>query len=103
MRGFGKPNGAYEFGNLHGGFERIGRAHPTTQDISFPEMVASVTEQPNLKSAIQAKDDVAFAKAYGDLTDACNSCHQALNHSVVTIGAPDVASSDLKATNPKPP
>jgi hypothetical protein len=96
---------AYELGNLHGAFERIGRAHPTVEKISFPEMVASVTEQPfkDLKSAIQAKDDVAFAKAYGDLTEACNSCHQALSHGVVAIGVPDVASSDLKATNPKRP
>jgi hypothetical protein len=37
---------AYELGNLHGAFERLGRAHPTEHDISFPEMIDSVTEQP---------------------------------------------------------
>jgi hypothetical protein len=37
---------AYELGNLHGAFGRIGQAHPITQNISFPEMIASVTEQP---------------------------------------------------------
>jgi cytochrome c556 len=43
-------------------------------------MIASVTEQPfkDLHSAIQSKDSAAFDKAYADLTDASNSCHQAL-------------------------
>jgi hypothetical protein len=90
---------AYELGNLHGAFGRIGQAHPITQNISFPEMIASVTEQPfkELKSAIQSKDATAFNKAYADLTAACNSCHQALNHGVVEIVLPGRTSpSDLK-------
>jgi hypothetical protein len=90
---------AYELGNLHGAFERLGHAHPATQNISFPEMIASVTEQPlkELKSAIQSKDAAVFAKTYADLTDACNSCHQALNHGVVEIVVPGrTSASDLK-------
>jgi hypothetical protein len=97
---------AYELGNLHGAFERLGHAHPTTQDLSLPDMIVSTTEAPfnELKSAIQAKDDSAFIKAYGDLTEACNSCHQALNHGVVSIVIPEGASlSDLKAINPARP
>ena len=90
---------AYELGNLHGALGRIGQAHPVTQNISFPEMVGSVTEQPftELKSAIQSKDATAFARAYADLTGACNSCHQALNHGVVEIIVPGgTSASDLK-------
>jgi hypothetical protein len=90
---------AYELGNLHGAFDRLGHAHPTEHDISFPDMTASVTGQPfkELNSAIQAKDGAAFAKAYSDLTDACNSCHQALNHGVVEIVVPNrTSASDLK-------
>jgi hypothetical protein len=89
---------AYELGNLHGAFDRLGLAHPIEQDVSFPEMIASVTEAPfkELNSAIQSKDGTAFAKAYADLTDACNSCHQALNHGVVEIRVPDrTSASDL--------
>ena len=92
---------AYELGNLHGAFERLGRAHPTTHDISFTDMIGSVTGQPfkELNSAIQSKDGAAFAKAYADLTDACNSCHQALNHGVVEIRVPDrTSASDLNTT-----
>ena len=86
---------AYELGNLHGAFGRIGQAHPITQNISFPEMIASVTEQPfkQLSSAVQSKDGTAFGKAYADLTNACNSCHQALNHGVVEIVVPSRTSA----------
>ena len=90
---------AYELGNLHGAFGRIGQAHPLTQNIPFPEMITSATEQPfkELKSAIQSKDATAFTKAYADLTDACNSCHQALNHGAVEIVVPSrTSASDLK-------
>jgi len=82
---------AYELGNLHGAFQRLGQAHPTEHALSFPDMIASVTEQPfkELESAIQSKDSVGFAKAYADLTDGCNACHQALNHGVVAIRVPD--------------
>ena len=96
---------AYELGNLHGAFGRIGQAHPITQNISFPEMATSVTEQPiaELKRAIQSKDAAAFGKAYADLTDACNSCHQALNHGVVQIRVPSrTAASDLNTNHTQP-
>lgn len=96
---------AYELGNLQGAFRRLGQAHPTEHDISFPDMIASVTEQPfgELKTAIASKDETAFAKAYADLTDACNSCHQALNHGVIAIRVPDGKSTtdqDFTAATP---
>jgi hypothetical protein len=93
---------AYELGNLHGAFNRLGHAHPTEHDISFPDMIASVTEQPfeELNSAIRSKDTTAFTKAYADLTDACNSCHQALNHGVVEIRVPNrTSASDLNISS----
>jgi hypothetical protein len=92
---------AYELGNLKGAFNRLGHAHPTEHDISFPQMISSVTEQPfkELDDAIRAKDGATFAKAYADLTDACNSCHQALNHGVVEIRMPgQTSASDLSTS-----
>jgi hypothetical protein len=96
---------AYEVGNLHGAFKRIGAVHPTEHDISFPDMVASATDQPfrDLDTAIKAKDAAGFGKAYADLTDGCNSCHQALNHGVVAIRVPSGASlsdQDFTAATP---
>jgi hypothetical protein len=96
---------AYELGNLKGAFNRLGHAHPTEHDISFPEMIGSVTEQPfkELDGAIRAKDGATFAKAYADLTDACNSCHQALNHGAVEIRVPNrTSASDLNLNSTSP-
>ena len=94
---------AYELGNLHGAFNRLGQAQPAEHGTSLPDMIASVTEQPfkELSTAIQSKDGVAFAKAYADLTDACNSCHQALNHGVVEIHVPNRPSPSDLETNGK--
>ena len=64
-----------------------------------------MTEQPfkELRSAIQSKDATAFTKAYADLTDACNSCHQALNHGAVEIRVPNPTSaSDLNTNSTRP-
>jgi hypothetical protein len=95
---------AYELGNLHGAFDRLGHAHPIEHDVSFPDMIASVTDEPfkELRSAIQSKDATAFTKAYADLTDACNSCHQALNHGVVEIRVPSRTSASDLNTNGMP-
>jgi hypothetical protein len=81
---------AYELGNLKGAFDRLGRAHPMEHEIPLQEMISSVTAQPfeDLHKAIDARDSVAFSVAYGDLTSACNSCHQATNHGVVVIRSP---------------
>ena len=96
---------AYELGNLHGAFQRLGQAHPTEHDTSFPDMIASVTEQPfrELKGAIQSKDDAGFAKAYADLTSGCNACHQALNHGVVAIRVPGGTSTSDQDFNSAAP
>jgi hypothetical protein len=93
---------AYELRNLGGAFERLGQAHPTEHNISFPDMISSVTEQPfqELNSAIVSNDSSAFAKAYADLSDACNSCHRALDHGVVRIRVPSLRSaSDLNISH----
>jgi hypothetical protein len=84
------PFAAYELGNLKGAFGRLGQAHPMEHEIPLQDMISSVTAQPfeNLRKAILAKDATAFDKAYGDLTSACNACHQGTNHGVVVIRAP---------------
>ena len=78
------------WGISKGAFDRLGRAHPVEHEIPLQEMISSVTAQPfeDLHKAIEAKNKAAFSKAYGDLTSACNSCHQATNHGVVVIRTP---------------
>jgi hypothetical protein len=96
---------SYELGNLRGAFKRLGEAHPTEHDISFPDMISSVTEQPldELKTVVEARDEAGFTKAYADLTSGCNACHQALGHGVVVIRAPSGKStSDQDLTQAEP-
>lgn len=95
--------GAYELGNLKGAFNRLGRAHPTVENNSFPDMVSAVTQQPfaDLAAAVKAKDMAAFDKAYADLTSGCNSCHQALNRGVVAIKVPRDGALDDQDFSPK--
>jgi hypothetical protein len=96
---------AYELGNLKGAFDRLGRAHPVEHEIPLQEMISSVTSQPfeDMHKAIESKDKVAFSKAYGDLTSACNACHEATTHGVVVIRVPtdtSISDQDFERTAP---
>ena len=96
---------AYELGNLKGAFDRLGRAHPVEHEIPLQEMISSATSQPfeDMHKAIESKDRVAFSKAYGDLTSACNACHEATSHGVVVIRAPtdsSISDQDFERTAP---
>ena len=91
------PFAAYELGNLKGAFDRLGLAHPMDHEIPLRDLISSVTATPfeDLHKAIESKGAAAFAKAYDDLTSACNACHQATNHGLVVIRAPtDTSLSD---------
>ena len=41
-----------------------------------------------IREAIEAKDSAAFAKRYGELTLACNACHQGIGRSFIVIQKP---------------
>jgi hypothetical protein len=96
---------AYELANLKGAFNRLGRAHPTSNDVPLQDMITSITEQPfeDLNNAIRSKDATGFLKAYGDLTSGCNTCHQGVNRGVVVIRVPPnafVADQDFAPAAP---
>jgi len=54
--------------------------------------VSNVTTLANsvesVEDAIAAKDGRKFAKAFGDLTGGCNSCHQSMERAYITIRVP---------------
>ena len=41
-----------------------------------------------VSDAIAAKDGRKFAKAFGSLTEGCNSCHTSMNRSFIAIRVP---------------
>jgi len=44
-----------------------------------------------LNDAIEAKNDKSFAKAYGELTSGCNSCHRSIGRGYIVMRVPEVS------------
>jgi hypothetical protein len=84
------PYAAYELGELSKTFEDVAKLVPKHGNLLVPEMIAATVKPPIavLGAVIKAKDAAAFAKAYADLTAACNACHQAAGHPMIVIQVP---------------
>lgn len=84
---------AYEFHELQEAFERVARAWPQWRSVPIADMLSSVTQQPmgDLGQAIKAADATKFAQAYGELTNACNTCHQSAGRAVIVIQVPEAS------------
>jgi hypothetical protein len=72
---------SYELDELQEGFDDVVTYHPTHKDSPLPlsELVPKIMEQPirSLRKAIDAKDHALFEESYDDVTEGCNSCHEA--------------------------
>ena len=84
------PLADYELDELREGFEDVQKFHETHDGIPIGAMVKSLTPAPldALGKAIDAKDGAGFAKAFDQLTDACNSCHRAAKRGFIVITRP---------------
>jgi hypothetical protein len=80
----------YESSELRNAFARIARTIPVYRQAKLSDLFAStvVPTIDELDAAIKAKDGARFDTAYGNLTQACNSCHAALDHAAVVIRPP---------------
>jgi len=80
----------YELGELRNAFARIARTIPTYRTVDTANMTAAVTQASlaDLEQAIKARSPKQFAVAYAHLIQACNACHEALNHAEVVIKVP---------------
>jgi hypothetical protein len=84
------PYAAYELHELQESFERAARAWPQWRTVPIAEMMGNLTTEPMaaLAQAIKSADVTRFTAAYGQLTAACNACHQAADRGVVVIQVP---------------
>lgn len=84
---------AYELGELRNAFARIARTIPRYHAIDTANLTTAVIQTPldALDQAITTRNPSQFAVAYAQLTQACNACHQSLNHSTVVIKVPATA------------
>jgi cytochrome c556 len=76
---------AYELRQIKGGVVEAALLYegiPVTNVTTMTKPVQSVAD------AIAAKDSRRFAKAFGELTDGCNSCHSSMQRGFITIQPP---------------
>ena len=72
------------------GLEDMARLHPAYKDVPVGKMMEDTVRAPieEVEKAIKARNRAAFTKAFDQLTDACNACHQASNHAFIVIRRP---------------
>ena len=88
------PYAAYELGELQESFDRIARLSRRWNDFAVAETIQAVTREPmaHLSTAINNADAASFTQAYGQLTEACNLCHESAGRGMIVIRAPDASS-----------
>jgi hypothetical protein len=93
---------AFELNELRGALARIGRTVPIYRKISVDEAVAAIftDKLKAVDAAIKAADPAQFTAAYGEMTGACNACHQALDHPFLKIKVPDALNYPDQDFNP---
>jgi hypothetical protein len=83
----------FELNELRGALARIGRTIPTYRNVGVDMAVTTIIADKikALDAAIKAKDSEQFTATYAEVTAACNTCHQALDHPFLKITVPDAA------------
>jgi hypothetical protein len=95
----------YELHELEEAFERAARAWPQWRSLPIADIMTSVTKEPMtaLSQAIKAADANKFSVAYKQLTDGCNTCHQAADRGVIEIQVPETSPFSDQDFRPKKP
>jgi hypothetical protein len=88
------PLATYELHQLQEALDRVVQTWPRWKGLPLGGMVEAVEKGPMaaVAEAIDAKDNAQFVKAFGQLSEGCNACHQAANVGFVVIRAPDASS-----------
>ena len=75
----------YELDEIRAGLEKsadLYRGIPVELVLNTADPIVAITK------AIEAKDSAMFAKAYGDLTTACNACHLGIGRGFIVMQTP---------------
>ena len=83
----------FELNELRDALGRIGRTIPKYRAFSFDATVSSifVDKMKAVDAAIRAQNPMMFNASYADMTEACNTCHQGMEHPFLVIKVPDAA------------
>lgn len=84
------PLAAYEIDELKEGLEDVVKHHPDFDGKPIAQMLETVTAQPiaALEKIVDAKDTARFARAFDQLSLACNACHRASGRGFIVIQRP---------------
>ena len=85
---------AYELHELQEAFDRAARVWPRyRRTMPIADMIASTVTAPMaaLDQAIKAGNATQFSAAYGQLTSACNACHQGTERPMIVIRQPEAS------------
>jgi hypothetical protein len=91
---------AYEVGEIRASLEKAANLYR-----GIPAELVTNTADPieAIRHAIEAKDSAKFAKAYGDLTAACNACHSGVGRGFIVIRVPTISPfTDQSFAPPQP-
>jgi hypothetical protein len=85
----------FELNEMGGALRRVGATVPKYRNISVDATVGSIfaPKIQALAGAIGAKNMAQFDTAYGEMTKACNLCHEALEHPFLVIKVPDASAA----------
>jgi len=88
----------YELEQIRYTFQDALTLYPGLPAANMTTMTAPTGE---IDAAIKAKDSSKFAKAFGHLTTACNSCHRAQGYGYISITVPGVSPFSDERFSPK--
>jgi hypothetical protein len=95
---------AYELHQLDEAFDRLSIMWPQWRQVRIVEMIETIIRQPmyDLGQAIKEKNETKYATAYGQLTEACNSCHLGARQVPIVIQDPKESMFPDQDFRPKP-
>ena len=85
----------FQLNEMGGALRRVGQTIPKYRNISVEATVSSIFT-PKIQAvagAITAQNPTQFNTAYAELTNACNLCHEALEHAFLVIKIPDASAA----------
>jgi hypothetical protein len=86
----------FQLNEMGSALRRVGQTIPKYRNISVDATVSSIF-QPKIQAvaaAIGAQNPQQFNTAYAELTNACNLCHEALEHPFLVIKVPDASAAN---------
>jgi hypothetical protein len=89
----------YELDEIRASLEKAAdlyRGIPVELVLNTADPIVAITK------AIEAKDSAMFAKAYGDLTVACNACHAGIGRGFIVMQVPSVSPFSDQSFAPHP-